>query len=214
VTGPDEAQRIARRQAAAGGLLVLLSGPSGAGKDAVRNAIAQRGRPYYFAVTYTTREARPDERDGWDYHFVKPEAAFEALISQGRLLEYERYPTPASYGSPRIEVREALSQGRVVLLRMDVRGAIKLKRLIPGAVSVFVYAPSVEILRKRMERRGEPAEALERRLMRAIDELGRIDDFDYAVLNEDNALERAVDLTDAIISAELCRVGRTASVVD
>src|SRR5581483_1216402 len=108
------------------------------------------------------RAPRPGEQDGVDYHFLT-QAAFQALITSGGLLEYEQYENGQFYGSPAAGVRAALAQGRVVVMRTDVRGAASITRLVPGAIAVFVYPPSLEALRRRMlARRSETPESLER----------------------------------------------------
>jgi guanylate kinase len=210
----DEAAQIARRLQSPCGLLVVLSGPSGAGKDTVRAELVRRGLPYHFALTATTRPPRAGEHDGVDYHFLS-RARFEDLIATGGLMEYEQYENGHYYGSPKADVREALRAGGVVVMRTDVRGAVSIKRLVPGAITIMVYTASLEALRRRLlARRTETPESLERRMALASDELRRVDEFDYAVLNDDGALDRAVDQTEAIITAERCRVGRPASVVE
>jgi guanylate kinase len=214
MTGSDDALRLVGRLCGAGPLLVILSGPSGAGKDAVLGELRRRGHPFHFVVTATTRERRADERDGIDYHFLADDA-FRVLLEQGGLLEHEQYENGKLYGVPRSEVAGALRDGRDVVMRTDVRGVASIKRLVPAAVSIFVYPPSIDSLRRRMlARRSESEESLKRRLELARTELSRVRQFDYAVLNDDGALDRAVDQTEAIITAERCRVGRCPARLD
>jgi guanylate kinase len=190
-----------------GPLLVVLSGPSGAGKDAVLIELKRRGVPCHFTVTATTRTRRAGEREGVDYHFLT-ESAFLQLIESGGLLEHKLYD--GTYrGVPREQVAAALTTGKDVVMRTDVAGARSLKQLAPGAILIFIYPPSLDVLRRRMkQRRSESDESLRERMALAPQELAHIDEFDYAVLNEDGELSRTVDQVQAIMTAEHCRVGR------
>ncbi|HLZ72224.1 MAG TPA: guanylate kinase [Dehalococcoidia bacterium] len=187
-------------------LLVVLSGPSGAGKDAVLQALKGRGAPYHFVVTATTREPRPGEREGIDYHFLS-EAEFLRLRDADGLVEYVLYH--GTYrGVPKDQVRAALTAGRDAIMRTDVRGALAIKQMAPGAVLIFIAPPSLEALRQRMQARGEAPAAIRERLALARAELDAAPRFDYAVLNEDGRLDRAADQVQAIVTAEHCRIGR------
>ena len=189
-------------------LLVVLSGPSGAGKDAVLKELRRRGRHCHFTITATTRPPRPDERDGVDYFFYD-ETTFLRLLQSGGLLEHQLY-NGTYRGVPRQQVATALADGVDVVMRTDVAGAETLKRLAPGAVLIFIYTLSVEVLRTRMLSRGsESPESLQQRMALVPDELAHVRDFDYAIANEDGALDRTVDTVEAIMVAEHCRVSRT-----
>jgi len=189
-------------------LLVVLSGPSAAGKDAVLKELQRRGRHCYFTITATTRAPRPNERDGVDYFFYD-ETTFLRLLESGGLLEHQLY-NGTYRGVPRQQVATALADGVDVVMRTDVAGAETLKRLAPGAVLIFIYTLSVEVLRTRMLSRGsESPESLQQRLALAPEELARVRSFDYAIANEDGALDRTVDRVEAIMVAEHCRVSRT-----
>ncbi|SRR5579871_5404791 len=191
---------------AAGPLLIVLSGPSGAGKDAVLQELKRRGAPYHFVVTATSRAPRPGERDGIDYHFLS-EAEFLRLRDSGGLLEHVLYH--GTYrGVPKAQVREALAAGRDVLMRTDVRGALTIKGMAPGVVLIFIAPPGLAALEERMVARGEPPEEIRARIALARDELAAAPRFDYCVLNEDGRLDRAADQVQAIITAERCRIGR------
>lgn len=194
---------------AAGPLLIVISGPSGAGKDAVLAGLKAREHGCHVAVTATTRAPREGEQEGVDYYFLS-EPAFRDLLSSGGLLEHEEYANGRLYGVPRAPIAAALAAGRDVLLRIDVRGALSIKRLTPAAVLVFIYVPAgIEALRGRMESRGsEPAAAIEQRLTFARAELATLPSFTYAVPNADGQLDCAVDRVQAIMAAERCRVGR------
>ena len=193
---------------AAGPLLLVLSGPSGAGKDAVLGALRERLPNVHFAVTATTRAPRRGEREGIDYHYMT-EAAFRALLAQDGLLEHEEYANGRLYGVPRAPIAAALAAGRDVLLRTDVRGARSLKRLAPAASTVFIFHPGgLEGLRQRMTERGDDAAAIAARLDIARAELATLPSFDYAVANADGQLDAAADAVLAILTAERLRVGR------
>lgn len=190
-------------------LLVVLSGPSGAGKDALLACLKERGFPFHFVITATTRPARGDERDGVDYHFLTDEA-FDRLLAEQGLLEHAQVYGHRS-GVPRAPVVEALARGQDVVMRTDVQGAASIRRLCPQAVLVFISVPSLDELETRLRRRGlDSEESLRRRLQTAEAELARVPEYDYLVLNQRDRLEDAVDAVLAIMTAEKCRVGRTA----
>lgn len=192
----------------AGPLLVVLSGPSGAGKDAVIGALRARGRPLHFTVTATTRAPRPYERDGVDYYFLG-EAEFARLIATDELIEHVVYDGTFR-GVPRAPVAQALAQGLDVVMRTDVRGARTIKQRTPAAVLVYIVPPGLEALAERMRGRdAQSAADAARRLTLAREELAALPEFDYAVLNEEGRLEHTVDAVEAIMTAERCRVGRS-----
>jgi guanylate kinase len=186
-------------------LLVVLSGPSGVGKDSILMRMRDVGFPFHFVVTATSRAQRPGERDGYDYHFVGKQR-FEEMIDCGELLEwaevYGHYK-----GIPKSEVRQALQSGRDVILRIDVQGAATLKRLAPEAVFVFVAPGSFEELHNRLQwRRTESPDQMEQRLAMATREMEAVDGFDYVVVNREDHLDDAVGQIRAIIVAEKQRV--------
>ncbi len=186
-------------------LLVVISGPSGVGKDSVLRGLKARGLPFCFVPTMNTRPRRPDEVDGIDYIFVKTEQ-FVTLLEQGELLEhavvYGDYK-----GIPKRPIREALNSGQDVVLRVDVQGAATLKRLVPEAVFIFLIAPNEEELVRRLSnRRTESPEGLRIRIVTAREEMQRIPEFDYVVVNHADRLEEAVQDVIGIIRAEHCRV--------
>ena len=185
-------------------LLVVLSGPSGVGKDAVVSALRALGRPWHFAITMTTRPIRAGEREGMEYHFVTPDR-FLNLKDAGELLESaEVYGN--WYGVPKQQVRDAMGQGRDVLVKVDVQGAATIRELAPGAVSIFLAPADVDELRKRLEHRAsETGSVLEKRLQAAWEEMEHLPRFDYHVINKDGYLDEAVRNIDAIVRAEKCR---------
>ena len=186
-------------------LLVVLSGPSGVGKDAVLHELRSLDRSWHFAVTATTRPMRPGEHDGRDYIFLEPET-FHRMRERDEFLEcakvYGRW-----YGVPRSQARDALRAGRDVILKIDVQGAATIRSMAPEALLIFLMPPSVEALQHRLtDRMTESPDDLERRLRTAEEELTRVHDYDYRVVNEDGDLQRAAADIDAIITAEKCRV--------
>ena len=186
-------------------LLVVLSGPSGVGKDASLQTLKQTEYPFYFVVTATTRPQRPNEVDGVDYHFVSV-GEFAEMIEQGELLEYA--VVYGDYkGIPKKHVREALASGKDVIMRIDVQGAATIRRLVPNAVTIFLPAQSEEELVRRLEeRKTEHPDKLKMRIVPARQELKRIVEFDYVVMNRTHQLEDTVNQVVSIITAEKSRV--------
>ena len=186
-------------------LLVVISGPSGVGKDSVLRGLREQGQPFRFVPTMNTRPRRPDEVDGVDYFFVTTEE-FVTLLEQGELLEhavvYGDYK-----GIPKKPIREALNSGQDVVLRVDVQGAATLKRLIPQAIFIFLTTPTEEELVDRLlKRKTESPESLRIRIATAREEMQRIPEFDYVVVNHDDLLDETVQDVIGIIRAEHCRV--------
>jgi len=186
-------------------LLVVISGPSGVGKDSVLRGLREQGLPFRFVPTMNTRPKRSDEVDGVDYFFVTTEE-FVTLLEQGELLEhaivYGDYK-----GIPKKPIREALNSGQDVVLRVDVQGAATLKRLIPQAIFIFLTTPTEEELVQRLlKRKTESPESLRIRIATAREEMLRIPEFDYVVVNHDDQLDETVQDVIGIIRAEHCRV--------
>ena len=186
-------------------LLVVLSGPSGVGKDAVLSRLKGLDRPWHFVVTATTRPQRTAERDGVDYIFLDT-TSFLQMKDQGEFLEcaevYGRW-----YGVPKSQVRHGLQSGQDVILKIDVQGAETVRRLAPEAVFIFMVPGNVDELRERLaQRMTESPLEIELRLRVAQEELGRASEFDHRVVNADGGLDQAVADIDAIIEAEKRRV--------
>jgi guanylate kinase len=186
-------------------LLIVLSGPSGAGKDAVLSKLRESGFPLTYTVTATTRAKRPNERDGVDYHFVSKEK-FQEMITQDALLEranvYGNW-----YGVPKEPVREALSRGSDVILKIDIQGAATIKKLVSQAVFIFLTPPSIDDLVSRLKKRNTETSAdLEVRTKACEDEIRQLPLFDYIVINEMDKIGGAVADIEAIITAEKRRV--------
>jgi len=186
-------------------LLVIISGPSGVGKDSVVQALKQSGHPFHFVVTATTRPRRPEEFHGVDYFFVTKEA-FAGMIEGDELIEYAIVYNDYK-GIPKQQVREALASGKDVIMRVDVQGAATVRKLAPEAVLVFLTTRSEEELVERLKaRRTDTPEDLSLRIATARQELKRAAEFDYVVINADGRLDDTVKTTLAIIDAEHHRV--------
>ncbi len=186
-------------------LLVVISGPSGVGKDSVLMRMREMSFPFHFVVTATDRAQRPGEIPGVDYHFLTT-AEFEELIAQNELLEYAQVYGHYK-GIPKNEVRSALKSGKDVLMRIDVQGAATVRQLAPDAVLIFLAPADPEELRNRLQwRRTDTPEDVDRRLKTARLELERITEFDYVVINHEARLDEAVGQVRSIIRAEKQRV--------
>jgi guanylate kinase len=186
-------------------MMVVISGPSGAGKDVLIEEMRQRGLPFHFVVTATTRPKRPDEVDGEDYIFVSM-SDFADMIERQQLLEYAMVYGDYK-GIPKQQVRDALSSGKDVIMRLDVQGAATVRRLAPEAILIFLTAASEEELVRRLrERKTESTEQLKIRIATSRQEMKRMDEFDYVVVNRRDRLDEAVDRVLSIITAEHCRV--------
>ena len=186
-------------------LLVVISGPSGVGKDMTLGRMKELGYPFHFVVTATTRPKRPSEVNGVDYFFVST-GEFAEMIEQDELLEYA--VVYGDYkGIPKQQVRQALASGKDVILRIDVQGAETIKRLVPDTVLIYISAESEEALVRRLQqRKTEPEDQLKMRIATARKELRRLDMFDYVVINEEDKLDDTCHKIACIISAERCRV--------
>ena len=189
-------------------VLVVLSGPSGVGKDSVVQRLREMGHAFHFVVTATDRSPRPGEVHGTDYYFVSS-AEFERMIAADELIEYARVYDQYK-GVPKIHTRQALASGMDVVMRVDVQGAATIKRLIPAALTVILLPPSLEALTARLRRRGGDSPAqVQQRIEVALAEMERVGEFDYAVVNPEGQLDEAVLQLAAIIRAEKGRVGRS-----
>lgn len=185
--------------------LIVLSGPSGVGKDTLIELLLQRVPGVVKCLTATTRPPREGERHGVDYLFLSQEE-FERWIAEDRFLEYARY-NQAYYGTPRYLAEESLAKGLDVILKIEVQGGLQVRQRAPDAVLIFVQPPSMEVLRQRLARRGtDTPDQIEHRLRIAEQEMQMIPHYDYLVTNDD--LEQAVDLLRAIILAERARIAK------
>jgi guanylate kinase len=186
-------------------LLIVISGPSGAGKDAVLTRMKETGFPLEYITTATTRPQRPGERDMIDYHFVSQER-FQKMIENEELLEWAKV-YDNRYGVPKQPVKKALDRGQDVIVKVDIQGAATIKRILPQALSIFLTSPSLEELAQRLkERHTETPFDLALRLKTAEEEIKQLPLFDYVVLNKRGEIDLAVSQIKAIIAAEKCRV--------
>ena len=193
------------------GNLIVISGPSGAGKSTVVFKAVENRKDVCFSTSVTTRKPRPGEVDGREYFFVDLER-FQEMVDNDELLEHAEY-VANSYGTPRAYVEKQLEAGLNVLLDIEVQGARQIHEKMPEAVMVFIVPPSMEELKRRLEGRGtDTARAIEARLIRARQEYGEADFYQYLIVN-DNADEAASELN-AIITAEGCRFANRSSILE
>jgi len=186
-------------------LVVIISGPSGAGKDTVLNRMKERGVEADFIVTTTTRPRRDYEVDGVSYNFVSREA-FDEMIKNNDLLEYARV-YGNWYGVPRQAVLQALEKGSDAVIKVDIQGAATIKKNLPGACFIFITPPEIAELPGRLKRRNTESEAeRELRLKTAGREFEQLSVFDYVVLNPEGEIDTAVEDVLTIIRAEKLKV--------
>lgn len=185
-------------------LLIVISGPSGVGKDTVVQRMKELGLPFHFVITATTRTQRPNEVEGIDYFFVTHDQ-FADMIEHDELIEYAIVYNDYK-GIPKQQVREALASGQDVVMRLDVQGAETIRGLYPEALLIFLSTRDEQELIDRLKsRQTETPEGLKLRIATARQELKRVDMFDYYVINADGRLEDTVETILAIIKAEHCR---------
>jgi len=186
-------------------LLMVISGPSGIGKDTVVDGLKERNLPFHFVITATSRQPRENEVHGRDYFFYSKET-FEEMIKEGEFLEHA-WVYSAYKGVPKSQVREALTSGEDVVMRLDVQGAETVHNLCPDAILVFLTANSQEEWLQRLQnRRSETEDELKLRVETAREEYNKLDLFDYIVINKENELDHTLDVIESIIAAEHHRV--------
>lgn len=185
------------------GQLFIVTAPSGAGKTTLVRALLERDPQVHLSVSYTTRQPRPGERDGRDYHFVDL-ARFQAMREAGEFLEWAEVHGNC-YGTSRVWLESEFRAGRDVLLEIDWQGAQQVRRSFPGAVEIFVLPPSLEELERRLVDRGQDsAEVIARRLANALDEMRHVEEFDYVIIN--NELQVACEDLAAIVRSARLRL--------
>jgi guanylate kinase len=188
-------------------LLMIISGPSGVGKDSVLRALKKRNLPLHHVVTANTRPPRPDEREGIDYYFVSREK-FEDMIENDELLEYSEVYEDYK-GVPKFEVRKAISTNKDVIFRLDVQGAEKIKSIYAQTISIFLIPANQEEWIQRLGGRSQVTDKdLDTRIETVQAELETISKFDYVVVNAQNKLKETVDTIEAIITAEHHRTNK------
>jgi guanylate kinase len=186
-------------------LVIIVSGPSGVGKDAILNRMKERAYPFAFITTVTTRPRRTREKHQVDYQFISL-AEFQELLESDGLLEWARV-YGNWYGVPKGPVKEAYGRGQDTIIKVDVQGAASIKKIHPEAVFIFILPPSMSELSKRLTQRcTETAVDLSKRLETAEIELGQVCNFDYVVMNPCNDIDSAIQDILAIVKAEKCRV--------
>ena len=189
---------------APGPLLIVLSGPSGAGKDAVLNQMRNSGHPLTYITTVTTRPKRQKEKDDVDYHFVT-QAEFQTMVLNQELLEHASV-YGNWYGVPKKPVKAALENGQDVIVKVDIQGAATIKNIAPEAVFIFLTPPLIEeIVNRLKQRRTESNLDLSLRIKTAEQEMEHLSRFDYLVLNPQDKIDQAVADIKSIITAEKCR---------
>ena len=193
------------------GKTFIFSGPSGVGKSTILKGLMEKRKNLYFSVSATTRDPRPGEENGVDYHFLKEET-FHFWRAQGEFLEYAQY-VGNFYGTPKRYVDMAMEEGKDVILDIEVQGAIQVAEKRPETVRIFVAPPSWAELERRLNERGtDNPEKIRQRLHRAKEEMENASIYDYIVIND--SLEQAVAELDAIMTAEHCRTQDRLKVID
>ncbi len=188
-------------------LLIVLSGPSGAGKDALLTRMKELGSPLEYITTVTTRAQRAKERDNVDYHFIS-ERKFQEMIENNELLEWANV-YGNWYGVPKQPVKQALDRGQDIIVKVDTQGAATIKKILPEAVSIFLISSSMEELITRLKQRHtESPFDLALRIKTAEEEIKQLPLFDYIVVNKRDEIDLAVSEIKAIITAEKCRVSQ------
>lgn len=187
------------------GLLIVVSGPSGAGKDTICQKLIKENSNIWMSVSMTTRKPRPLEKDGIDYFFVSSEE-FENKINDNTFLEYASY-NDNYYGTPKDKVEEKLNEGKDVILVIDINGAINIKKIIPSALFIFIMPPDMETLKNRLiGRKTESKDKVVKRFITAYNEVNNYKKYNYVVVND--KVEDAVNKVKSIIQSEKCRVDR------
>lgn len=187
------------------GILLVVSGPSGAGKGTICSAVREKYPDLEYSISMTTRAPRNGETEGVSY-FFRTDEQFKKLVEEDAFLEYARV-YDHYYGTPKKYVLDKIQAGRSVLLEIDIQGAMQVKKRYPKGVFVYIVPPSLEILSQRIHARGtDSEEVIQNRLAQITNELSMMHQYDYVVVND--VLEDAVHKTCAIIEAEKCRLSR------
>ncbi|MBR3130928.1 MAG: guanylate kinase [Clostridia bacterium] len=193
------------------GLLIVVSGPAGVGKGTVNAALMQKHPEIRMSVSVTTRAPRPGEIEGVHY-FFRTKEEFDRMIEEDAFLEYMHVFGMNYYGTPKAFVETERNKGNHVILEIDVQGAMKVKSRCPDAVLVFIAPPSLKVLKDRLVGRGtETQESIDVRTATALEELKKLPDYDYMVIND--VVEEAVADMEAILSAELNRTARNRTLI-
>ena len=188
------------------GSLIIISGTTCAGKGTVIKHLLERNKNLYLSISYTSRPKRNNETNGVDYYFVTPEE-FQNKIDHGDFLEYAQVQYGCYYGTPKKEIEEQLEAGKDVILEIDVEGAKQVKSLYPETVLIFIMAPSMEEVKRRIKMRNtENAEQIIKRFKKAYQEINEVNKYNYVVVND--VVDEALKKIEAILISEKCRVDR------
>lgn len=188
------------------GNLVIISGTTCAGKGTVIKHLLERNKNLYLSISYTSRPKRGNEIDGKDYYFITPEE-FQEKVDHDEFLEYAQVQYGCFYGTPKKEIEEKLEAGWDVILEIDVEGAKQVKEKFPETILIFIMAPSMEEVKRRIkERKTENAEQIIERFKRAYQEINEVNKYNYVVVND--VVDEAVKKIEAILISEKCRVDR------
>lgn len=194
------------------GLLIVISGPSGSGKSTVVRRLRESGQ-FEFSVSATTRNPRPGEIDGVHYHFISHEK-FEQDISDGKFLEFSSY-VGNHYGTYLDQVNEALSQGKNIILEIEVLGATQVKSKMPDAVLIILLPPSMKVLEERLRKRQtDSEEVIKQRLERARYELANFGHYDYVIINENDGVDKAIEDIMNIVRVENIKTSRNTEIAE
>lgn len=187
------------------GILFVVSGPSGCGKGTIIKELLKKKKNLWLSVSCTSREMRDKEIDGKDYYFLSKEE-FEAKIHHNEFLEYAEYSNNY-YGTPKKYIEQHLNKGEDVVLEIEIIGALKIKKILPDTLFIFILPPSMDELKQRLENREtETKEKINQRFKRAYEEINSVNDYNYVVVNDE--IENAVEKIEAILISEKCRVDR------
>lgn len=187
------------------GILFVVSGPSGCGKGSIIKELIRRRENLWLSISCTSREKRPCEVDGQDYYFLTKEE-FERKIGDDEFIEYAQY-SDNYYGTPKKYIEQHLNQGEDVVLEIEIVGALKIKKILPDTLFIFVMPPSMSELRKRLEGRETETKAkIDQRFRRAYEEINAVNDYNYVVVNDE--IKNAASKIEAILISEKCRVDR------
>ncbi|MCF6462706.1 guanylate kinase [Clostridium sp. Cult1] len=193
------------------GFLLVISGPSGCGKGTICKKILERNEKLVFSVSATTRAPRRGEIDGVNYFFIDEEK-FSKMVENDEFLEYANVHGNL-YGTPKNFVLEQIERGEIVILEIDVQGALQVKESYPEGVFIFLLPPSMSELKNRIKKRGtETDKDIDIRLKNAFEELKFIDEYDYIVINDE--VMEAVEKTETIIGAEKLKVKRLKNIIE
>lgn len=188
------------------GTLIVLSGPSGAGKGTICNELLKQVDTLSLSISMTTRSPRGNEIDGKDYYFVTKEQ-FEEDIKKGNFLEYAKVHGDNYYGTPKRKVEESLASGKDIILEIDIQGALEVKEKMEESIFIFIMPPSMRELKDRLIKRNtESKDKIIERFKNAYKEINEVTKYNYIVINDE--IQNAVDKVKAIILAEKCRVDR------